>query len=177
MEMLEQDAAVDREIIDPLLGLPLAHIEKMPRPHLLDLAAEFLEHLINGHGADRDWRGVDDRLADAVDVAAGREVHHRVGPEMDGRMQLFQLFVDVARDGRVADVGVDLGERGDPDGHRLELFLQMDFVGGDHHPPAADFRANQLRRQVFAASDEFHLRRQQAGTSRFELCHRKTYGG
>ena len=106
--MLEQDAGVDRHVVDALLGLVLDHVEKVLRLHVADVV-ELLHHLVNRHRADRHRRGVDDRLADGVDVAAGRQVHHRVGAEVHGRVQLFQLAVDVAGDGRVADVGVDLG--------------------------------------------------------------------
>ena len=38
-------------------------------------------------------------------------------------------------------------------------FCQMHFVGGNDHPPASDFAANQLRLQLFALGDEFHFRR------------------
>ena len=95
VQVLEQDAAVDRHVVDALLGLVLDHVEKVLRRHVVDVAAELFEHLVDRHGADRHGRGVDDRLADGVDVAAGGEVHHRVGAEVDGRVQLFQLAVEV----------------------------------------------------------------------------------
>ncbi len=66
------------------------------------------------------------RLADGVDVAAGGEVHDGIGAEMDGGVQLLQLVVDLAGDGGVADVGVDLARRGDADGHRLQAFREVD---------------------------------------------------
>ena len=129
------------------------------------------EHLINRHGADRHGRGVDDRLADAVDIAAGRKVHHRVGAEMHGRVQLFQLGIDIAGDGRVADIGVDLGAGGDADAHRLQPLLEMLVIGRDDHPAAGDFRADQFRFERFALGDEFHLGRDRAGTGLFDLGH------
>ena len=55
-----------------------------------------------------------------VDVLAGRQVHHRVGAVVDRRVQLLQLAVDVAGDGRVADVGVHLAAGRDADRHRLQ---------------------------------------------------------
>ena len=106
-----------------------------------------------------------------VDVLAGREVHHRVGAEVDGRVQLLQLVLDVAGDGRVADVGVDLALGGDADAHRLQPAAQVDLVGRDDHPAAGDFVADQLRLEAFALGDEFHLRRDLAGAGLFDLGH------
>ena len=107
--------------------------------------------------------------ADAVDVLAGREVHHRVGAEVDRRVQLFQLLLDVAGHGRVADVGVDLALGGDADGHRLQPAGEVDLVGRNDHPPGGDFVADQLRRKAFALADEFHFGRDLAGTGGFDL--------
>ena len=84
--------------------------------------------------------------------------------EVDGRVELFQLFVHVAGDGRVADVGVDLGAGGDADPHRLEPLFEMHLVGRNDHPPAGDLVADQLRLKVLAPGDEFHLRRDPAGS-------------
>ena len=125
VQVLEHHAAVDRHVVDALLRLVLDHVQKMLRPHVLDLAAQLFEHLVDRHRADRHGRGVDDRLANRVDVLAGREVHHRVGAEVDRRVQLLQLAVDVAGDGRVADVGVDLAAGRDADAHRLQPACQM----------------------------------------------------
>ena len=56
VQVLEHHAAVDRHVIDALPGLMLDHVEEVLRPHVLDLAAELLEHLIDRHGADRHRR-------------------------------------------------------------------------------------------------------------------------
>ena len=56
-------------------------------------------------------------------------------------MQLFELRLPVARDGRVTDVGVDLRERRDADRHRFERLRQVHRVGGDHHAAAGDWAA------------------------------------
>ena len=72
-----------------------------------------------------------------VDVLAGRKVHHRVGAEVDRRVQLLQLFVDVAGDGRVADVGVDLALGGDADAHRLQPAGRCTLLAGITIRPAA----------------------------------------
>ena len=82
----------------------------------------------------------DDGFANGGDVAAGGEIHHGVGSVVNGGVQLLEFFVDVGGDGGVADVGVDLAERLDADGHGLE-FGMVD-VGGDDHAAAGDFIAH-----------------------------------
>src|SRR5262249_36182581 len=108
-------------------------------------------------GADGHGGGVDDGLADGVDVAAGGQVHDGVGAEVDGGVELLQLVVDLAGDGRVADVGVDLAPGGDADAHRLEAPGQVGLVGGDDHPAAGHLVADQLGLEVLALGDEGHL--------------------
>ena len=146
--------------------------KKVLRPHVFDLAAELFEHLVDRHGADRHGRGGDDRFADRVDALAGREVHHRVGAEVDGRVQLLELAFEAAGDGRVADVGVHLAPGGDADAHRLEPAGEVDRVGRNDHPAGGDFVADERRLELLALGDEFHLRRDLAGTGAFELRNR-----
>ena len=61
------------------------------------------------------------------------------------------------RDGRVADVGVDLDEELAADGHRLGL--RMVDVGRNDRPAARDLVAHELGRHVLADRDELHLAR------------------
>src|SRR5207248_3239187 len=116
-------------------------------------------------------RGVDDGLADGVDVAAGGEVHDRVGAQVDGRVQLLQLVVDLAGDGGVADVGVDLAGGRHADGHRLQPLLQVGRVGRDDHAAAGDLVADQPGVQVLAAGDVTHFVRNPALAGGFNLGH------
>ncbi len=102
----------------------------------------------------------EDGFANFVDVAAGGEVHHGVGAVVDGGVELFEFLVDFGGDGGVADVGVDLAERGDADRHRLEF--RMVDIGGDDHASTGDFVADQLGRQLFFVGDEGHLFRDHA---------------
>src|SRR5206468_2597094 len=115
----------------------------------------------------------DDRLADAVDVAAGGQVHDGVGAEVDGGVELVQFVVDLAGDGGVADVGVDLTSAGDADRHRLQPLGQVDLVGRDDHAPAGDLGADQLGVEILAAGDVVHLGGGLALAGDFELCHRR----
>ena len=48
----------------------------------------------------------------------------------------------------------------------------MDAVGGDDHPAARDLVAHQFGLELFAARDEFHFGRDDAGAGLFELGHR-----
>jgi hypothetical protein len=132
---------------------------------------EVLHHLVNGDGADRHRRGVHDRQADGVDVAAGGQVHDGVGAEVDGGVQLLQFVVDGAGDGRVADVGVDLAGGGDADRHRLQPLRQVDRVGRDDHPAAGHLVADQVSVEVLAAGNVTHLVRDDAPAGGFELGH------
>src|SRR5262249_4609505 len=66
---------------------------------------------------------------------------------------------DLAGDGAVADVGVDLAFGRDADGHRLQLLGQVDLVGGDDHAAAGDLAADHFGVEVFAAGGELPLRR------------------
>ena len=95
VQVLEHHAAVDGHVVDALLGLVLDHVEEMLRPHVFDVAAQLFEHLVDRHGADRHGRGVDDRLRGWRRCSCRWKVHHRVGAEVDGGVQLLQLVVDV----------------------------------------------------------------------------------
>ena len=55
-KVLQQHAAVDRHVVDALLGLMLHHVKEMLRCHLLDLAAQLFEHLVNRNRTDGNGR-------------------------------------------------------------------------------------------------------------------------
>ena len=168
--VVAEDARVDRHVVHALPGLVLDHVEHVSGREVLDLL-DLLDRLVDRHRPDRHGARGDDRPADRVDVAAGREVHHRVGAEVDGHLQLGQLVVDVGGHGRIADVGVDLAPRLDADAHRLEAELQMDRVGRDDHPPPRHFRPDQLGLETLALRDVFHLVRDHPLPRHFDLRH------
>ncbi len=169
-DVVAEDPGVEGHVVDPLLGLVLDHVEQPLLAQVLDLL-DLLDRLVHRDRADRDRAGGDDRAADRVDVAAGGQVHHGVGAELDGHLQLGQLVVDVGGDGRVADVGVDLAGGLDADPHRLQALLEVLAVGGDHHPPPGDLGPDQLGVDLLAPGDVFHLGGDVASAGLFDLGH------
>src|SRR5690606_34835076 len=93
-------------------------------------------------GADRDGRVADDPFAGVVDVAPRREVHDGVGAPADRPDHLVDFAGDVAGDGGVADVGVDLDQEVAADRHRLG-FGVVD-VRGDDRAAAGDLVADEF---------------------------------
>ncbi len=169
-DVVAEDAGVEGHVVDPLLGLVLDDVEQALLGEVLDLL-DLLDRLVHRHGADRHGAGGDDGATDSVDVAAGGEVHHRVGAEVDGHLELGQLVIDVGGDGRIADVGVDLADGLDPDSHRLETLLEVLAVGGDHHPAPGDLVANRFGLEFLARGDEVHLGSDATFASLFDLGH------
>ena len=146
-QILDQYAGVDGHVVHALLGLFLDDFEHHVGVQVFD-ALHARNRFIDRHGADRHGRMAQDGFANLVNVAAGGEIHHGIGAIVNGRVQLLQFLIDVRGDGGVADVRVDLAERGDADRHRLE-FGMID-VGRDDHAPARDFVADQFRRGCFS---------------------------
>ena len=104
----QQHAGVHGEVVDALLCLLDQRVAiDLPR-QVFRPSANFLERLIDRHGADRHRRIADDPLARLVNVAPGRQIHHGVGAPQRRPSQLLHFFVDRRADGGVADVGVDL---------------------------------------------------------------------
>ena len=155
-QVLEEDAGVERHVVHALPRLVLDDGEEVVGGHVGDVADAVGDDLVDRHRADRDRRGGEDRLAHAVDVAPGREVHHRVGAVLHGEAELGDLFVGARRDRRGADVGVDLHPRDGADAHRLERAGEVADVGGDDEPAGGHLVANGLGRHALAIGDERH---------------------
>src|SRR5947208_16701062 len=137
---------MDREIIDPLLGLLDQRIAEQFPGQLLGLAADFFERLIDRHGADRHRRIAYDPFADRVDVAPGRQVHDRVGAPARRPHHLLDLLGDTRGDDRIADISVDLRQEIAADDHRLG-FRMVDVVRDDR-AAAGDLVADEFRRHL-----------------------------
>ena len=142
MEMFQQHAAVDRHVVHTLLRLMLDHLQETLRSHILDGAAQFLQHLIDRHSANGHRRSGDDRRPDGVNILAGGQIHDRVRSEVHRRMQLLQLFRHIAGHCGIANIGVDFASHGNADAHGLQTALQVDLVRGDHQSSRGYFVAN-----------------------------------
>ena len=166
--MLAEHAGVDGEVVDALFRLMLEHLEDDLLGELLDAAAD--DHRVDRHGPDRHAAVRDDGFAAGVQIAAGRQIHHRVGAPAHRPAQLLDLFGRARRDRRCAEVRVDLGQAGAADGHRVEPVAEVHLVGGDDHPAGGDLVAHLLGREVLLAlGDPLHLGRDGAEARVLEL--------
>jgi hypothetical protein len=170
-QVLAQHAGVDREVVDALARLVLERVEHGALVELLDPAAH--DHRVDRHGADRNARVLDDRIARGVEVAARGEIHHRVGAPALGPVELLDLLVGAARYGRRAHVRVDLGGARSADRHRVEPVREVHLVRGDHHAARGHLVAHHLGREMgLALRDALHLRRHGAEPRMLELGNR-----
>ncbi len=166
----QQHAGVDGEIVDALLGLLDERVAVDLPGEVLRPTADFLERLVDRHGANRHRRVAQNPLARLVDVLAGRQVHDRIGAPQRRPAQLVDLFVDRRADGRVADVRVDLHREVAADDHRLELGVI--HVGRNDGASARHFGPHELGIESFADRDELHLGRDDAAARVVQLGHR-----
>jgi hypothetical protein len=148
-------AGMDSEVVDTLLRLFLESLEEDLDVEIGRHAIDLLERLVDGDGTDRDRRGTDNGLTGLMDLVAGREVHHRIAAPANRPFELLDLLLDAGGGGRVADVGVHLDAESLADDHRFE-FGMVD-VGRDNGPSTGDLRAHQLRFDLLAPGDVFHL--------------------
>src|SRR5207302_1356454 len=82
-------------------------------------------------------------FAGGVNVFAGAQIHHGIGPPFCCPTHLLDFFLDRGCDGGVADVGVDLYQEIPADDHWLG-FRVID-VGRDDGAPARDLVTDELR--------------------------------
>jgi len=152
--VLAEQSGVNREEIDPLAGLLLDRLQEDVVIDLFDLPA--LDDLIDRHRAEG-YGAVGQQLAaDGVKVAAGAEVHDRIGANGQGRVHLLDFRLDGASGTAGADVGVDLGGQDPPDSHRFEVGLQMERIGGDNQSSRCGFRPDRLGTDAFDLGDVLH---------------------
>jgi len=69
-------------------------VEDVIGGELGDVAGD-LDRLVDRNRPDGHRRRRDDRLTNRIDVAAGREVHHGIGAEVDGVVELLEFAVDI----------------------------------------------------------------------------------
>ena len=92
----EEDAGVDGEVIDALLGLLDEGVAEDFPGEVFGAAVHFLERLVDGDGADGHGRVADDPFAGGVDVFAGAEVHDGVGAPFGGPTHFLDFFFDAS---------------------------------------------------------------------------------
>eukprot|EP00968_Pinguiococcus_pyrenoidosus_P014072 scaffold1280_cov246-Pinguiococcus_pyrenoidosus.AAC.14 len=156
----KQHTGMDGPVVDALLGLLDERLAEDFPGEVLGDAVHLLQRLVDGHRADRQGAVADDPLARLVDVLARAEVHEGVGAPQGAPLQLLHLFLDVGRDGGVADVGVDLHLEHAPDDHGLALRVVL--VGRDDRPAARHLAANELGVHALPLGHERHLLRDEA---------------
>ena len=153
-KVLNEHSGMDGHVINALLGLFFDYLEH-------DVFVEIFnpldprDRLVDGHRADGHGRVAQDGFTNFMDVPARRQIHHSIGAEVHGCVQLLEFFLDVRGHGRVADVGINLAQRGHADAHGFE-FGMID-IGGNNHPAARNFIANQFGRKLFTMRHVGHL--------------------
>ncbi len=160
-------ARVDRHVVHTLLGLFDDRVLVDLPGQILGPAVDLLQGLVERHGADGDGGVAQHPLTRGVDVAAGGQVHDRVGAPAGRPGHLFDLLLDGGRHRRVADVGVDLHQEPLADDHRLDL--RVVDVGRQHGPARGDLVADHLGRDVLPDGHVLHLGRDLAAAGVREL--------
>mmetsp|Transcript_18150 Transcript_18150/g.37470 ORF Transcript_18150/g.37470 Transcript_18150/m.37470 type:complete len:522 (-) Transcript_18150:116-1681(-) len=153
----KQDPGVDGEVVHALFslldeGLP----EELPGD-FHGVTSSFLEGLVDGDRAHRNRRVPHDPLPRLVDVLARGQVHQSVRTPHGGPLELFDLLLDGAADGGVADVGVDLDLEVAPHDHGLELEVLL--VGWDDGAAPSHLAANKFRIHALPCRHVGHLLR------------------
>ena len=106
-KMFALHSGMDREVIDPLSSLLFERGHDDLRRQLFDLPSD--DHRINRNCSDRNSTVTNNRVTAGIEIATGREVHHRVGPPALSPFQLFHFFVSAGTDGGSPHIRVDLG--------------------------------------------------------------------
>ena len=93
-DVAQQYAGVNGEVVDALFGLFQQGIAEDFPGEVLGDAVDLLQRLVNRHSTDGDRTVTQDPLAGFVDIAAGREIHHRIGAPAGRPDQFLDLFFD-----------------------------------------------------------------------------------
>ena len=146
-DVAQQYAGVNGEVVDSLFGLFQQGIAEDFPGEVLGDAVDLLQCLVNRHSADGDRTVTQDPLAGFVDIAAGREIHHRIGAPAGRPDQFLDLFFDGGGHRRVADISIHFYQEVAPDNHRLRL--RVVDIGRDDGAPGGHFIADKLGGNVF----------------------------
>jgi hypothetical protein len=155
---------VDGDEVHADAGVFLDDVEQFVRDQRIHLPLG--GQVVHRHGADHDRALLEDDPADLVEVAAGGQVHDRVGPVLHGDLELLELLLLELAQLRGADVGVDLGPQTLPDADGPETAVP---VVRDDHLTAGHPLPDDLGIQVFVFGDLPHLQRDLALSSHGQL--------
>ena len=133
---------MDSKIVDTLLRLFDERVAINFPGQFFRPAADFLQRLVNRHGANGHGRVANDPFTRGVNVFSGGQIHHCVGAPFRRPTHFLDFFLDRGRDGAVADVRVDLYQEITADDHRLG-FGMIDVCGNDG-AAAGDFAPHKL---------------------------------
>ncbi len=105
-QMLPEQPGVNREKVHALPGLLFDDLQDRV---VIDILNGTIDNdLINRHRPERHWADRQQLASDVVQIAAGTQVHHRIGPGLQRDLHLFDLAVEGRADAAASDVGVDL---------------------------------------------------------------------
>ncbi len=147
---------MDGHVVHPLRRLLFDHFQHQRGREVFD-ALHPRHGFIHRHRAHGHRTVPQQGFANAVNIAAGGQVHHGVSAVVHRGVQLLQLLLHVRTHRRISDVGVDLAQRIHADAHGLQLGM-VDVCGNDQLS-FGDLRAHQLRRNLLTLGHEQHLLR------------------
>jgi hypothetical protein len=108
--------------------------------------------------------------ANRVEIAAGAEVHDRIGANRQGRFHLLDLGLDRAADAAGANIGIDFRPELPPDARGPEIVPEMNSVGRNHQPAGRHLLTNHYRLQILTRGDVPHGVGDGAGLGFGQLC-------
>src|SRR5262245_5756048 len=82
-----------------------------------------------------------------MDVSAGGKIHDGIGTPRNAPSHLFNFIFDRARDGAIADIGIDLDQEIPANDHRLGL--RMVDIRRNDRPATRDFIADKFWSDIF----------------------------
>ncbi len=146
---------MDGKVVDTLLGLLDERVAvDFPR-QVLDLPIDFFKSLINRHCSYGNRAVANNPLACLMNIVACREVHQCVTSPVAAPHGFADLLLDSRREGRIADVGVELDEEVAADNHGFGF--GMVYVGGQHGATCGHLLTHKLGGYVGLDSESFGI--------------------
>ncbi len=162
--------------IHSLLRLAFDDIEKILCPHpgkSAPLSGRFNGRLIDRNRSYRDGRMTNDLLSDGINVSACAQIHHGVGPCLNGYLQFFQFFFKVDMVGGGPEIGIDFDPEPFANPHGLDSLMIP--IGRYDDATRGDLISDPLRRNSFLSGNSLHLFCDIALLGLDPLCHQTTF--